>query len=192
MFLFVNKKVFIFTLENMLTNNDNIYKGVIQMLGEKLKEYRKRKGWNQEDLAKYSGYSRSSIINWETGKRAPRTVDIEKLAQILGISTYDLLDEKPATQYENEPIRLQTIREQDKAGYAYWGGVLDKAQRVAKDKDMQEISIILPILKLAYETLISVLDTKHEVEETSLPNLSAYNGDHSSYMGNSLTVGAIV
>ena len=160
------------------------------MLCEKLKEYRKRKGWNQEELAKQSGYSRSSIINWETGKRAPRTVDIEKLAQTLGVSPYDLMGGKSDLPYEDEPIRLQTISGQNEEGYAYWGGVLDKAQKVARGRNMQEISIVLPILKLAYETLISVRDTKHEVEETSLPNLSAYNGDNSSYMGNSLTVGA--
>ena len=164
------------------------------MFGEKLKEYRKRKGWNQEDLAKRSGYSRSSIINWETGKRAPRTIDIEQLAQTLGVPTYDLLTGYSDTSNAEEPIKMHTIRtESSKAGYAYWGGVLDEAKKVAKDKDMQEISLILPMLKMAYDTLISVWNKEQEREndEAELPNVSAYNGDHSSYTGNTLTVGAL-
>ena len=163
------------------------------MFGEKLKQYRRLKGWNQEDLARESGYSRSSIINWETGKRAPRTVDIEKLAQILGVSIHDLLDAQSEPQSEEEPIRLQMIGTgSQKAGYAYWGGVLDEAQKVARGKDMQEISLILPMLKLAYDTLISAWDKEHEQEvtETGLHSVLAYNGGHSNYVGNSLTVGS--
>lgn len=164
------------------------------MFGEKLKEYRKRKGWNQEDLAKQSGYSRSSIINWETGKRAPRTVDIEQLAQILGVSIHDLLDGQSGTENEEEPIRLQTIGAKNtKAGYAYWGGVLDEAKKVANEKNMEEISLILPMLKVAYDMLNSVWDKgqKRENAEIGVPNVSAYNGDNSSYTGNHLTVEAI-
>lgn len=164
------------------------------MFGEKLKKYRKSKGWNQEDLARESGYSRSSIINWETGKRAPRTVDIDKLAQILGVSIRDLLDGQSGTQAEEEPIRLQTKKaENPNVGYAYWGGVLDAAKKVARQKDMEEISLILPMLKVAYDTLISVWnkEQEREVTEAGQPNVSAYNGDHSSYTGNSLTVGAL-
>lgn len=161
------------------------------MFGEKLKQYRRLKGWNQEDLARESGYSRSSIINWETGKRAPRTVDIAKLAQILGVSIHDLLDNQPETVREEEQIRLQTIRtESPKSGYAYWGGVLDAAKKVAKEKDMEEISLILPMLKVAYDTLISVWDKEQEVNKTELTGVLAYNGDNSNYTGNSLTVGA--
>lgn len=133
------------------------------MLGERLKEYRKKKGWNQEDLAKYSGYSRSSIINWETEKRAPRTVDIERLAQTLGVSPHDLMSSNNAHQDYDSPIRLQTLpAEETTAGFAYWGRVLDEAQKVAKCGNLQEISLIVPMLKMAYETLIAVQNNKQE------------------------------
>ena len=161
------------------------------MFGERLKECRKRKGWNQEELAKQSGYSRSSIINWETGKRAPRTVDIEKLAETLGVSQYDLFGENMNTQDEYEPIRLQTMTPaQNTAGYAYWGKVLDEAKRVAKLRDMEEIGIILPMLKVAYDTLISVQEAEHGDTKASMASVSAYNGSHSNYVENSLIVGA--
>lgn len=65
---------------------------------EKLIRYRKKMGMTQQDLAEKSGYSRSSIINWETGKRAPRTVDIEKLAAALGTTVGALMGED-----EDEP-----------------------------------------------------------------------------------------
>ena len=109
----------------------------------------------------------------------------------MGVSTYDLLSGYSDTRNNEEPIKLQTVRvENPKAGYAYWGGVLDEAKKVAKDKDMQEISLILPMLKMAYDTLISVLDKEQEFAEAGLSNVSAYNGDNSSYTGNTLTVGA--
>lgn len=159
------------------------------MLGEKLKEYRKKKGWKQEELAERSGYSRSSIINWETGKRAPRTVDIERIALTLGVSPHDLIGESLDASEDDSPITLQNIPHAKKSnGYAYWGGVLDEAQRVAAGRNLKEISLIMPLLKLAYETLASAQE-KGQVETGSrTPSVSAYNGDHSNYTGNTLMV----
>ena len=72
--------------------------------------------------------------------------------------------------------------------FAYWGKVLDEAQRVARGRNLQEIGIIIPLIKLAYETLVSV--QKHEQDKlNTAPNISAYNGNNSNYSGNSLTVG---
>ena len=160
------------------------------MLGDKLKQYRKSKGWKQEELAERSGFSRSSIINWETGKRAPRTVDIERLATVLGISPHDLLGGMTGTLEEGTSMVEQGQNKGENTGsFAYWGKVLDEAQRVARGRNLQEIGIIIPLIKLAYETLVSV--QKHEQDKlNAAPNISAYNGNNSSYSGNSLTVGA--
>ena len=40
-------------------------------------------------------------------------------------------------------------------GLSYWGGVVDNAHDVAKRGDLQELSLIMPLIRSAYEILIS-------------------------------------
>lgn len=87
------------------------------MLNEKLRQYRKARGWTQDDLAERSGFSRSSIINWESGKRAPRSVDIDKLAIVLGVQPRNLIDDAP-------DIVNDVIRKENK--YAIFKGCWNK------------------------------------------------------------------
>lgn len=47
----------------------------------------------------------------------------------------------------------------------------------------------MPLLKLAYETLAPAQEKEQVATGSRVPNVSAYNGDHSSYTGNSLMVG---
>ena len=164
------------------------------MLKEKLKQYRQAKGWTQDDLAKRSGYSRSSIINWEKGNRAPRTADIDRLAIVLGIQPRNLLvDDIEDTDNNNIPadawLLPQGLGENKTGNFAYWGGVLDTATNLAESNNLQQIKLVAPLLKLAYETLLKAI--KHEKDSTqeTSPTVSAYNGDHSSYTGNTLTIG---
>lgn len=107
---------------------------------------------------------RSSIINWETGKRAPRTVDIDRLALALGVSPHDLIgdyDEVAESISDDSQMQLQSksVRETNSKGFAYWGGVLDAAQRLAEAKNLQEINVIAPLLKIAYEALVSAQES---------------------------------
>ena len=164
------------------------------MIGDKIRQIRKSKGWKQEDLAERSGYSRSSIINWETGKRAPRADDIERLALILGVSTFELISDTKILQDKNIsnevsllPPGLGTGRA---TGVAYWGGVLDSARKLAETRDLGEIKLILPLLKLAYETLLSVKEQSQEKEASNIDGFSAYNGNNSQYFYNTLNANA--
>ena len=87
-------------------------------------------------------------------------------------------------------VEQEQNKSENTGSFAYWGKVLDEAQRVARGRNLQEIGIIIPLIKLAYETLVSV--QKHEQDKlNAAPNISAYNGNSSSYSGNSLTVGAM-
>ena len=156
---------------------------------KKIRELRRAKGWTQNDLAERSGYSRSSIINWETGKRAPRTVDIEQLAITLGVSPSDFLNDGSSG---NNQVVLQNATEthnnQDDV-FAYWGGVLDNARKVAKSKDIQEIALITPLLRSALGILLSAQEHEYTADDV-VSGVSAFNGNHSSYNGNTVSVGA--
>ena len=165
------------------------------MLGEKLRQYRKARGWKQEDLAERSGYSRSSIINWENGKRAPRTVDIDKLAMVLGISPRDLLnnDIDPTKSDIQQELAspLPDFSLGATKGYAYWGGVLDNSLKLAESRDLQEIQLVVPLLRLAYETLVGVIEKSASISDNLTDGVSAYNGNNSTYSSNTLNIGKV-
>ncbi len=61
---------------------------------EEIRHSRKERGITQEQLAKISGLSRSSIINFETGRRDPRVKDLRKIARALNVSIEQLLTDK--------------------------------------------------------------------------------------------------
>lgn len=60
------------------------------LFGKKLREFRKRKGWSQEELGFQSGLSRVYVNQVECGKRNVALENIYKIAIALDISP-DLL-----------------------------------------------------------------------------------------------------
>lgn len=60
------------------------------MLGERIKQQRKKCGLSQEKVAELVGVSRQAVTKWETGQSAPSTENLFKLAEIFG-TTVDLL-----------------------------------------------------------------------------------------------------
>ena len=52
---------------------------------EGIKLSRKEKGITQEQLAKLTGLSRNTIINFENDKRNPRVKDLKKIATALNV-----------------------------------------------------------------------------------------------------------
>ena len=131
------------------------------MLKEKLVEFRKAKNLTQQGLAELMKVSRNSVTNWETGKREPRAIDIKNLALILGVSPNDFFSDS-VSDIQNTQIDMQIISEKkpDKTreNFAYWGGVLDEAKKVAQYSDEQEKSLIASLLKRAYEMLVATVN----------------------------------
>lgn len=158
------------------------------MLTDKLKKFRKDKKLTQTKLAELCGISRNSIVNWETGKSTPKVGDIEKISLVLGISPRELMEGSLSVQDKETSIHEQLTPK----GFAYWGGVVDEARRAAERGDEIEITQIEPLLKLAYEMLLSGVERLNKRKiKTKAHNVSAYNGNHSSYTGNTLTVSAM-
>lgn len=52
---------------------------------------RKKQGLSQEKLAKMSGLSRYTIMNFESGKRDPRIKDLRKIANALNVPIEELI-----------------------------------------------------------------------------------------------------
>ena len=155
------------------------------MFANKLKMLRKNKKLTQSELAKLCGISRNSIVNWETGRSTPKIGDIQRISVIFGISPSELMEGSPKIQEESMPGQSNN----NPKGFAYWGGVVDEARRAVERGDKVEISFIEPLLRLAYEMLSSGTgEQRQDKAESVVSGVSAYNGNHSSYTGNSLTV----
>lgn len=79
------------------------------MVGERIRQLRKRRGWRQEDLAKRMNISRVEVSNYECGKRKPPIDRIQQMASIYGISVAGILDE------EIPPRSIDTLIDELKA-----------------------------------------------------------------------------
>lgn len=62
----------------------------------KIKEKRESIGITQAGLAEKAGLSRATIVNYESGKRSPRELDLHRIADALGCTASDLLGDPPA------------------------------------------------------------------------------------------------
>lgn len=56
-----------------------------QELGKKIKTLRKTRGLSQEDLGEKLGLRRSTISNYEIGRRSPSLRELEKIGDVLGV-----------------------------------------------------------------------------------------------------------
>lgn len=54
-------------------------------IGKKIRHLRKSKGMTQEDLEMKVDISRSTLSNYETGRRTPHLHDLQKIASAFGI-----------------------------------------------------------------------------------------------------------
>lgn len=66
----------------------------LQEFGERIKEYRLKKGLTQEDLAKRLFVSRKTVSKWETGRGLPDSSMLPHIANALGVTIDELFDGK--------------------------------------------------------------------------------------------------
>jgi len=62
-----------------------------ELLCEKIRYYRKQKGYSQEKLAEKTDLSKMSIRRYETGERQPRIEQLHRIAEALDVRIWDLL-----------------------------------------------------------------------------------------------------
>ena len=87
------------------------------MLGDNIKEIRKKKGFTQEELAIKLNVVRQTVSKWEKGFSVPDADMLQKIADVLDVNTNQLLGTDIGTEEEaqnNNEIaeRLSKISEQ--------------------------------------------------------------------------------
>jgi transcriptional regulator with XRE-family HTH domain len=64
-------------------------------LGRRIVRLRKRRGWQQAELAQRLGVPRSTLGNWERGVHTPSLAALRSLQRELGVSFDELLSDEP-------------------------------------------------------------------------------------------------
>lgn len=82
-------------------------KNIKKLLGLRIRELRKLKGYTQEQLAEKAGIEIPSLSNIENGKNYPNSETIEKIASGFGVEVFDLY----IFEHFNEPNRKNMLSE---------------------------------------------------------------------------------
>lgn len=83
-------------------------------LGERIKAFRKNAGMSQEKVAELVGVSRQAVTKWESGKSAPSTDNLFKLAEIFGTTVDLLLDSESGRKTAAEELYDLYRQEEEK------------------------------------------------------------------------------
>ena len=78
------------------------------MMGDRIRELRKRRGQSQEELAYAIGMSTNTIARWERGELTPRGSSLARLASVLNTTADYLLGKKDDTSPDRENVSVPT------------------------------------------------------------------------------------
>ena len=76
------------------------------MNGKLLATLRKQRKLSQERLAKIVGVSRSAVAMWETNSNEPDHETLNKIAELFGVTTDELLGRKSKTESSKAGVRI--------------------------------------------------------------------------------------
>ena len=142
-------------------------KGELSMsLGEKIKQRRRQLAFSQEKLAELVSVHSNTIRKWEKGNSSPSAEEVRSLAEALGVTTAFLYDENDTN---NKPSFFKNSAYQDKTeiqnsvpSMAYWGSLVDNAERTAENG--KNLQVIIGLVKTALNILENALNTQQETQ----------------------------
>lgn len=80
------------------------------MFSENLKNYRKAKGYTQEELAERIHVVRQTVSKWEMGLSVPDVELLQRLAEALDVDVAKLLGETVTTEETSDAVAIQLAR----------------------------------------------------------------------------------
>lgn len=120
-------------------------------LQSEIKDYRKKKGLSQDDLAVILGVTRSKIANWENGRTFPKPDMIQEIANKLDINlTYDELI--------NNSIDYQSLLKKQLKQFSENGKIeISDVENIIKILDESGIKISYKDSILSNEDVIAII-----------------------------------
>lgn len=136
-----------------------------EIITERLKALIAEKRYSKAEISDKLGIGYSTLWRRLNGERSVNIDFLSELAKVLDTSVSYLIGETDNPERgeiaELPEIHLQTQNSKGEpmsTNYAYWGGVVDEAHKVAERGNIIEITSIESLLKLAYETVASSKD----------------------------------
>lgn len=80
------------------------------MFSDNLQNFRKQKGYSQEQLAEMLGVSRQTIYNWESGASYPDVEKLVEISQLMGCTLDELVREKVDLREKRKPSANSELR----------------------------------------------------------------------------------
>ena len=91
-----------------------------------LRQWRRRKGWTQADLAREAGVHLETVSGIETGNHEPRPSTLQKLAGALGVEVEELFDSPKA----RAPTSLPKEADEERRAAEGYDDLLDPSTRL--------------------------------------------------------------
>lgn len=76
------------------------------MIGQRIRDLRKKKRMSQTELAKSAGVSQTTVTAWETGKAEPSSSAVARLADIFNVTTDYLLGRPNKQETKKDDVEL--------------------------------------------------------------------------------------
>ena len=155
---------------------NKLFKGDIKMnLGEKIKQRRRGLGISQEKLSELVGVHENTIRKWEKGSSFPDAIELKNIAKALGTTTSYLCDETDSTSnsasfIKNSAYQDKTEIQNSVPSMAYWGSLVDNAEKTAENG--KNIDVIIGLVKTALNIL-----------ETAIKNIDTNGADQDEHEG---------
>jgi len=87
---------------------------ILRELGDRIREYRKGKGFSQEKLAELANLHPTYISHLETGKANPSLLILSHIAEALGAHVCELVSAKEKTTLDKTLIDIQSALDASK------------------------------------------------------------------------------
>lgn len=114
-------------------------------IGSRIARLRKEKGMTQESLAEKLGVSSQAVSKWENDLACPDVSLLTTLADVLGVTTDELLSGKNDTVQMVAPEKRKKLEELTLRIYV-----------LSKDGDKVKVNLPMPLVKVALELGIDI------------------------------------
>ena len=136
-------------------------------LGEKIRQCRRQLNLSQEKLAEQIHVHSNTIRKWEKGLSTPNAEEIRLLAETLRTTAACLYDEDSTSSFiKNSAYQDKTEIQNSVPSMAYWGSLVDNAERTAENG--KNLQVIISLVKTALEILETAINSGNEQHESHI------------------------
>ena len=126
-------------------------------LGENIKKRRREMNLSQETFGDMINVHENTIRKWEKGTSYPNAAELKNIAEALDTTTDALFDDKtPSTFVKNSAYQDKTEIKNSVPSMAYWGSLVDNAEKTAENG--KNITVIINLVKTALNILESSIE----------------------------------